>query len=251
MKKVTGIGGLFFKSKDVPRIREWYSEHLGFVTTEWGASMVWGEPDSQATGRTEWSPFKENTDYYAPSTLPYMINYRVHDVRSLIGGLRTEGVTVVGDIAEYDYGKFAYIMDPEGRKLELWEPVDTGFGDLPPTWTDKVTGLGGIFFKSDNPAKMKEWYKKHLDIGPTFRLRDLASNKETYTAWSPLDNNDKFFTETDKPYVFNYRVVDLQSLLTSLKSKGFQTSNGIQEAPNGKFGWVIDPDGNKAALWQP
>jgi predicted enzyme related to lactoylglutathione lyase len=218
MSKVTGIGGLFFKSKDVAKLKDWYRDHLGFVVTEWGSSMVWTDPKTNAKVRTEWSPMKETTDYFAPGTLPYMINYLVQDLRGLIDTLRKHGVTVVGDVAEYDYGKFAHIMDPEGRKIELYEPSDAGFGDAPPEWNDKVVGLKEIYFKSDDPGKIKDWYKTHLGI-------DV----------SPMNNNDKLFADTAKPFVFSYYVRNLHELLDQLGEKS---------------AWVIDPEGNKVGLWQ-
>lgn len=253
MKKVKGIGGVFFKSKDVASIKEWYRDNLGFKTTQWGASIGWGDIDPAIKNihHTEWSPFKDDTDHFSPSTLPFMINYRVHDLRELVDVLRSEGVNIVSGIDEYEYGKFAWIMDPEGRKLELWQPIDTGLGDPPPVWNDHVRGIGGLFFKSDDPAKLKAWYKKHLGIDERFPLRDLASNKETYVVWAPLDNNDKLFAETEKPYVYGYRVRDLTDLLDELKRKGIQTSGKIESIPEGKFAWTIDSEGNKALLWQP
>ena len=251
MKRVTGLGGIFFKSKDVSAIKNWYRDHLGFQTTDWGATFVWGDSDSNNICRTEWSPFKDDSNYYAPSTLPYMINYRVHDLRALIDALRTEGVTIAGELQEFDYGKFAHIMDPEGRKIELWEPIDSGFGDPPPVWTEKVTGIGGVFFKSENPKAMKEWYKKHLGISEGFIWKDLTSDKEGRTGWGPMDANDKFFDKSNKPYQFNYRVRDLKTLLKELKDAGVPTSGDIIDDPYGKFAWIIDPEGTKVDLWQP
>src|SRR5688572_26881832 len=137
MKRVTGIGGVFFKIPDVQRTKDWYRKHLDFQTTDWGATFVWGDIDAskKTISRTEWSAFKIDSDYYAPSTLPYMINYRVHDLESLLPVLKKEGVQVVGELQAFEYGKFGWIMDPEGRKLELWEPVDDKFGDEPKVWT--------------------------------------------------------------------------------------------------------------------
>jgi D-3-phosphoglycerate dehydrogenase len=129
-KRVTGIGGIFFKSEDPKKIKEWYKKHLGFETTEWGCSFVWKDlnnPDSAAPARTEWSPFKGDTDYFQPSEKPFMFNYRVENLRELLTALKVEGVTIVGEVQEYPYGKFGWIMDPEGNKIELWEPVDSGF----------------------------------------------------------------------------------------------------------------------------
>lgn len=130
MKRVTGIGGIFFKSEDPKKIKEWYSKHLGFNVTDWGCSFHWKDlnsPESATPARTEWSPMKSDTTYFQPSEKPFMFNYRVENLVALMKVLREEGVTIVGEIEEYPYGKFGWILDPEGNKIELWEPVDGGF----------------------------------------------------------------------------------------------------------------------------
>ena len=124
MKKVTGIGGIFFKCKDPKQQNEWYKTHLGIDTNDYGATFEWkDETDSTKNGQTQWSPFPEKTTYFEPSTKDFMINYRVADLEALVAELKKEGVTIVDAIATYDYGKFVHIMDPEGNKIELWEPV--------------------------------------------------------------------------------------------------------------------------------
>jgi predicted enzyme related to lactoylglutathione lyase len=133
MKRVTGIGGIFFKSEDPKKLKAWYGQHLGFDITEWGCSFRWIDPqhpDAKAHARTEWSPFKNDTPYFAPSEKPFMFNYRVENLVELLNVLKKEGITVIGDIEEFSYGKFGWILDPEGNKIELWEPIDEGF-DLP------------------------------------------------------------------------------------------------------------------------
>ena len=106
-------------------MREWYKTHLGMNTTEYGATFEWREePGSTKKGSTTWSPFAETSKYFEPSTKDFMINYRVTDLEALVEELKKEGVTIVDKIETYDYGKFVHIMDPEGNKLELWEPVD-------------------------------------------------------------------------------------------------------------------------------
>jgi len=130
MKRVTGIGGIFFKSEDPKRIKEWYGKHLGFNVTDWGCSFLWkelGNTEAAAPARTEWSPFSKDTTYFQPSEKPFMFNYRVENLVELIKVLREEGVTIVGEIEEFPYGKFGWILDPEGNKIELWEPIDSGF----------------------------------------------------------------------------------------------------------------------------
>ena len=125
MKKVTGIGGIFFKSKDPDTIKKWYQDHLGLPVDPYGASFEWRqEEDPSKKGTTIWSPFKETTKYFEPSDKQFMINYRVDNLEALVAELRNAGVTILDEIATYDYGKFIHILDPEGNKIELWEPVD-------------------------------------------------------------------------------------------------------------------------------
>ena len=125
MKKVTGIGGIFFKCKDPNKIKEWYKTHLGLDTNPYGATFEWREnEDSTKKGSTSWSPFAETTKYFEPSSKDFMINYRVTDLEALVEDLKKEGVTIVDKIETYDYGKFVHIIDVEGNKVELWEPVD-------------------------------------------------------------------------------------------------------------------------------
>jgi predicted enzyme related to lactoylglutathione lyase len=129
-KRVTGIGGVFFKAEEPKKLKEWYKNHLGFDTTEWGCSFFCKETDQQgekAPVRTEWSPFDKDTKYFYPSQKSFMFNYRVENLVELLKILKDEGVDIVGEIDEYSYGKFGWIMDPEGNKIELWEPKDGGF----------------------------------------------------------------------------------------------------------------------------
>ncbi len=123
MKKVTGIGGIFFKSKDPKAINEWYKTHLGFETSPYGTSFEWRESeDSTQKGLTQWNPFPETTKYFEPSNKEFMINYRVADLDALVAQLKAEGVTIVDEVEDTDYGKFVHILDLEGNKIELWEP---------------------------------------------------------------------------------------------------------------------------------
>ncbi|MDX2001652.1 MAG: VOC family protein [Chitinophagales bacterium] len=124
-KKVTGIGGIFFKCKNTKLLKEWYSKHLGLKTNEYGSVFEWRQgADTTKKGFTQWSPFNEKTKYFEPSTKDYMINYRVENMDALVAELKTNGVTVLDTIESYDYGKFVHILDLEGNKIELWEPND-------------------------------------------------------------------------------------------------------------------------------
>lgn len=125
MKKVTGIGGIFFKCKDPNKMKEWYKTHLGLNTNDYGATFEWREAsDSTKKGVTQWSPFEDSTKYFEPSTKDFMINYRVENLEALVEQLKKEGVTIVDKIETYDYGKFVHIVDVEGNKIELWEPKE-------------------------------------------------------------------------------------------------------------------------------
>lgn len=125
MKRVTGIGGLFFKAEKPDELREWYARHLGFNTDQYGAMFEWRKTDApDEKGYTQWAPFSADTTYFAPSTKEFMVNFRVENLTELLDVLRQEGVTVVDEIQEFDYGKFGWILDQEGNKIELWEPTD-------------------------------------------------------------------------------------------------------------------------------
>lgn len=125
MKKVTGIGGIFFKCKSPEKMKSWYQKHLGVNTHEYGATFEWRNADDPSKmGGTEWSPFKDSTKYFDPSTKDFMINYRVADLISLVEELKKEGVTFVDEIESFEYGKFVHIIDLEGNKIELWEPAE-------------------------------------------------------------------------------------------------------------------------------
>ncbi|AYA37523.1 VOC family protein [Hymenobacter oligotrophus] len=125
MKKVTGIGGIFFKCQDPAQVREWYKTHLGLDTNPYGASFAWrDDADPTKQGSTQWSPFAETSTYFEPSAKEFMINYRVENLEALVAQLRTEGVTILDEIEASEYGKFVHILDPEGNKIELWEPAD-------------------------------------------------------------------------------------------------------------------------------
>ena len=124
MQRVTGIGGVFFKAKDPKALGEWYQRHLGIEVEAWGgAAFRWVTPDNPTgTGTTTWSPFKDDTRYFAPSTAPFMINFRVADLHALLAALRAEGCDVDVKVEESEYGKFGWVMDPEGHRVELWQP---------------------------------------------------------------------------------------------------------------------------------
>lgn len=122
-EKVSGIGGIFFKVRDVARMTAWYREHLGICTEDGHADFVWREHDRpDAIGRTVWSVFPADTNYFGPARPAFMINYRVSNLDRMLAQLRQSGVAVE-KIEDNDYGRFAWITDPEGNRIELWEPI--------------------------------------------------------------------------------------------------------------------------------
>jgi len=122
--KVTGIGGIFFFSDNLQETKEWYTKNLGIEINEWGSSSIESrninKPDE--INALQWCPFKKGDEYFSPSKKEFMINYRVQNIEGLVNKLKENGVTVLDNIATYDYGKFVHIMDAEGNKIELWEP---------------------------------------------------------------------------------------------------------------------------------
>lgn len=125
IKKVTGIGGIFFKCKNPKKITEWYHKHLGLDTNPYGATFNWYEgSDSTKKAQTQWTPFPKTTKYFGPSAQSFMINYRVENLETLVEELKKEAVTIVDKIETYSYGKFIHILDGEGNKVQLWEAVD-------------------------------------------------------------------------------------------------------------------------------
>lgn len=125
MKKVTGLGGVFFKCDNPQSMNEWYAKNLGLATSEYGTNFEWREADQPSKkGSTMWSTFPKDAPYFNPSAKPFMINYRVENIVALVDELKKENVTIVDEIAEYDYGKFVHVLDPEGNIIELWEPKE-------------------------------------------------------------------------------------------------------------------------------
>lgn len=130
-KRVTGLGGIFFKCDNPEHIREWYKTHLGFNTDQYGTSFETrkaDKPDEKAY--SVWSTFDKDTTYFAPSAKEFMINLRVENLGWLLGELKKEGIEQIGEMQIYEYGKFAHIIDPEGNKIELWEAVDDVYGEM-------------------------------------------------------------------------------------------------------------------------
>jgi predicted enzyme related to lactoylglutathione lyase len=134
MKKVTGLGGIFFKCNDPQKMRNWYAKNLGLNNGDHGTCFEWRQADDKAKkGFTVWSLFPCDTQYFEPSKKDFMINYRVVNIEKLVDQLKKDGVTLIDEIRPYEYGKFVHILDPEGNSIELWEPNDEKY--------DKIAGV--------------------------------------------------------------------------------------------------------------
>ncbi len=132
-KRVTGIGGVFLKAKDPDATKKWYSDHLGIKSGQWGGTFEWRHAETPSKkGFTAWSIFDETTEYTNPSQKDVMINYRVENLEELLTVLKKEGIEIIGEMEVFEYGKFGWIMDPNGYKIELWEPIDDEY--------DKISG---------------------------------------------------------------------------------------------------------------
>ncbi|HBK55801.1 MAG TPA: glyoxalase [Xanthomonadales bacterium] len=124
MKRVTGIGGIFIKGRDPVALREWYRRHLGIAVEEWGGTAFRWSDDRDGGGVTVWSIFNADSSYFDPSPAPFMVNYRVEDLAGLLAALRAEGCAVDERTEDSEYGKFGWVMDPEGNRVELWQPPE-------------------------------------------------------------------------------------------------------------------------------
>ena len=126
MRRVIGLGGIFFKASDPKKLGEWYRKHLGLEVEEWGGVSFQEQAGFDLEPRRQshivWSPFEADTEYFAPSKKDFMVNFRVHDLAAVLSALRSEGVTVDEKIEESEFGRFAWITDPEGTRIELWQP---------------------------------------------------------------------------------------------------------------------------------
>lgn len=129
--RVTGIGGIFFKSENPEELKAWYSKNLGLQTDPWGTNFEWFQgSDPSKKGFTQWSPSSHQTNFFEPSTKEFMINYRVVGLEKLLERLKASGVTILDEIETFEYGKFVHILDNEGTKIELWEPNDEAYDKI-------------------------------------------------------------------------------------------------------------------------
>lgn len=125
--KVNGIGGIFFFSDNPEKTREWYSQNLGLETNEYGSSFESRNAHNpEEINALQWCPFKKGSEYFAPSKKEFMINYRVQNIEGLVTKLKEKGTILLDSITTFEYGKFVHLLDPDGNKIELWEPSDSG-----------------------------------------------------------------------------------------------------------------------------
>ncbi|MCB9565438.1 MAG: VOC family protein [Kofleriaceae bacterium] len=124
MQRVRGIGGVFFKAKDPAALARWYRDHLGVAVEDWGgARFGWADHDPRRDAATIWNPFPADTAYFAPSKASFMVNFRVDDLDAMLAQLRAAGDVVDDKVEDSEFGRFGWVMDPEGNRVELWQPA--------------------------------------------------------------------------------------------------------------------------------
>lgn len=254
--RVTGIGGFVFSCPDPPAVREWYSHHLGMVWDDEGTArfhLIEAQTDRPAITILRLVP--EASDTLEPGRQPFMVRYRVDDLDVLAARLDDLGEAVIDPGRESDEGRFAWVVDPDGQKVELWDPGPAGDGPAEPA--APVAGLGGVFFKSHDPAALKTWYRTRLLIEPddagyvVFSWKGPGGLTE-YLSWEVFSADTDYFDPGTRPYMLNFRVDDLDALRGRLLEDGsVQVDPQIQEFEYGKFGWILDPTDARIELWEP
>ena len=257
---VTGIGGVFQKASDPRLLAGWYEENLGigfggstYFSFKWRS---FEKPDEIC--HTVFSFFPDDTDYFYPGDNDMMINLRVDDLDDLRIRLRQSGSEVIDKIETYAYGRFGWVVDPAGNKVELWDANDQGFENInKPMGLTHVTGISGIYQKTPDPKRMVRWYSNYFGLFSsqelhTFRSRDYEnpeSAAHTVLAYYPDDS--AYFTPSQKNSMISFRVHGLDVLLRKLRSKGIEVLEESERYNHGKFAWLLDPEGNKIELWEP
>ncbi|WP_420634474.1 VOC family protein [Candidatus Palauibacter sp.] len=248
---VVGIAGLFIACPDPARVREWYGRHLGLRFSEGeGAGFFWREPDSGRLAVSQLDFLDETTSSFHPGTQPFMVRYRVRNLGSLADTLRAGGDLTIR------HGRVGGIIDPDGQRVELLE------ADEPPGRSvdhGRVQGIGGVFFRSPDPASLKTWYAKlGIRPGPDGYVTFPASSpdgSETFTAWEIFPSDTTYFDSRGEPsphpYMLNLRVADLDGLVEGLRTAGVWVDPNIESYDYGKFAWIVDPVGARVELWEP
>ncbi len=258
MATVTGLGGIFMRARDPEALRAWYAEHLGLragpdgeVVFGWRAADA---PDDR--GATIWSVFKQETTYFAPSASTFMVNYRVDDLEGLLAALRAAGVTEVGTAESFEYGRFGWVLDPEGNKIELWEPP---------------AGSASPFAHSVPAAPIAD--QRFLGARPTLGVADVERSVAFYAthlgfeavarmagppAFALLQRHAASialvatFEPLPLPWAAVYlEVTDVRPLHRACKGAGVSLAHPLTPQPWGMLDFVLsDPDGHKIAVGQ-
>ena len=255
------IGGIFIKAKDPKFLARWYEDNLGIgFGTGIYFSFKWRDKkNTDEIGYTAFSFFPEKTDYFDPSTSDSMLNLRVANLENTRALLTKNGIDVDAKVESHEYGRFGWAIDCDGKKVELWEPIDKGFDDYhkPMELLGNVTGLGGVFLKSKNAKESAEWYSKNFGMDFTssycnLEWRDLnAKENICNTVFSFFPNDTKYFGKSTKDFMLNFRVKNLDELLKELRSSEVEVDEKVETYDYGKFGWIYDPEGNRIELWEP
>ena len=257
---VTGIGGVFLKASEPRMLAGWYEEHLGigFGGSAY-FSFKWRNFDRpEEICHTVFSFFPDDTDYFYPADNETMINLRVTDLDDLRIRLRQGGSEVIDKIESYAYGRFGWVIDPAGNKVELWDAKDQGFGNINrPMEMPYVTGISGIYQKTPDPGRMARWYANNFGVFSSqefhgFKARDYSDPTlilQTILAYYPVDS--AYFNPSGKTSMISFRVRDLETLLKKLRASGVEVLEESEKYKHGKFSWLMDPEGNKIELWEP
>ena len=261
--RITGIGGIFLKSPDPKLHASWYEKHLGIgFGSNLYFSFKWRSNDDSAdVCRTDFCFFNVNSEYFSPSKRSIMLNLRVQNLDASLDYLRKKKVTVIDKTEEHEYGKFGWIVDPDGTKIELWQPIEAGFGDLhlDSDLKGEITGLGGVFIKTKNLKSIKSWYEEMLGIvfdeasnSHIFHWKEYQQPKpEGLTVFAFFEDSSEYFAPSNSEFMINFRVRNLDEFMDQVRKAGIQSVGEIEVYPYGKFGWIMDPDGRKVELWEP
>ncbi len=196
--RVTGLGGVFFMVENPEQTRDWHKNNIDLITNEYGSLFEFSDTFGN-TCYAQWSPFSNKTTYFEPSEKEFMLNFRVDDLESLLRKFNETGVTVLDSIESYEYGKFLHILDIDGNKIELWEPVDNVFTKLYKGKTTNLRWILQIDIKATNPDALRQWYTYNLGI----KFKDGKSVlpfKSTSSSKEELNFNLNFIHYSDDAY---------------------------------------------------
>ena len=256
---VNGIGGVFIKATDPKFLSRWYEDNLGIgFGTNVYFSFKWRNVSTDKLCVTDLSFYPQLTTYFYPSDHDAMLNLRVDDLDTLRLQLKKDGFEVPDKVEAHDYGRFGWVIDPEGNKIELWEAVDEQFPDLeqPMVFYGHTRMLGGVFIKCFDPKKMSDWYSKYFGLfqeqtAHIFNWKTQYDNQPGSTVLSFFPEESEYFSPSTKRFMLNFCVQDLNGLLKELKSSEVPVIGEPQTYEYGMFAWIMDPDGNKVELWEP